>query len=183
MMWLWYLDRGSALAAYVFLWLAVITGVLFNARGFGALHDAAKKAHVSTSVLACAALLTHVGVGTYDAMLVVAGQVPHPAYSDAYFASGLVVGAGALLLVVTAVLGFLDAKRFPRPWDPRTVHTLAYAGFAFATLHAVALGTDVRGIALPGVLAAGMFLCYVLTLRVWRGTTKPEAAAQGPPQA
>lgn len=164
-MWLWYLDRGSALAAYVLLWLAAITGVLHGARGFGGLHEAARKAHVSVSVLASAALLLHVAVGFYDASLVVAGSVPHPPYSDAHFAMGLVVGVGALMLIVTSVLGFVDAKRFERPWDPRTVHAFAYGGFAFATVHAVAIGTDVVGLAFPALIAASIFLVYLLVLR------------------
>lgn len=165
-MWIWYLDRGSALAAYSILWLAALTGVLFNARAFGSLHEAAKKAHVATSVLACVTLLLHVASGAYDGWLVLSRQVPQPAYTYAYFAAGLVVGVGALLLIVTSVLGFLDAKRFQRPWDPRTVHAFAYGGFAFATVHALALGTDVLGVLLPGIVAASAFLLYVLALRM-----------------
>lgn len=165
-MWIWYLDRGSALAAYALLWLATLSGILHSARPFAGLHEVARKAHISTSVLACSALLLHVAVGLWDAGLVVRGEVPHPAYSDAYFALALVVGVGALMLLATAVLAFVDAKRFQRPWDPRTVHTLAYAGFAFATLHAVALGSDMGRVAVAGIVGVGLFTLVVLALRL-----------------
>lgn len=179
-MWIWYLDRGSALAAYVLLWLAVISGVLHGARKFGALHVAARRIHVSTSVLACVTLLLHVGVGAWDTGLVVRGVVPHPAYTSAYFALGLVVGVGALLLIVTSVIGFLDAKRFQRPWDPRAVHALAYGGFAFATVHAVALGSDIGRFVVTGMVAIGVFTIYVLTLRMRVAREAGPAAGSAP---
>lgn len=173
-MWLWYADRGSALVAYVALWLAVLMGILYNAKRFGAFHELARKSHVPVSVLALATLLAHAAFGIVDGWLVLAGDVPHPNYSDAYLLLGILVGIAALLLLITATLGFLDAKKFQRPWDPRTVHALAYAGFAFATIHAVAVGTDLFALAKPAVAAGTIVLVGVLAMR-WLGSAKAPA--------
>lgn len=162
---LWYLDRGSALVAYGALWLAAMTGVFHNARDMGALHRAARALHTPASVLASAAVLGHVALGTIDSALLLLGVVPHPSYSDAWFLGGVVIGIASLLLLVTAVLGFLDARSFPRPWDARTVHLFAYGGFAFASLHAIALGSDVAAWAVSAVVAASLFLVVALALR------------------
>lgn len=162
----WFVDRAAGLVSYVVLYLAVLTGILYNTERFGVLHDAARRIHVEVSVLATLLLFGHAAVGVLDTWLVVDGQVPQPAYSTAYLLGGVVVGAGGLLLVVVAVLGFLDPRRFERPWTPQVVHAFAYGGFAFATVHAAAVGTDVVGLVSPGLVAASAFLVYVLALRL-----------------
>lgn len=177
-MWLWYLDRGSGIVAYAALWLAAFAGILYNARGFGAFHRAAKVLHIPASILALVTLALHALVGTIDAWLVFSGSVPHPAFSDMHLTLGALIGAAALLLIVTATLGFLDAKRFQRPWDPRTVHLLAYAGFGFATIHAVAIGTDLWNAARPALIAGTIFLVFVLALRAFGAPKKGDDATR-----
>jgi len=168
----WLLDRGAALVAYPALYLAVLTGILYNTASFGVLHEAARRVHIELSVFATTVTLLHAGLGVLDAWFVVTGQVPAPAYSMPYFLGGVTVGAGAVLLLVVAVLGFTDASRFQRPWGPRVVHSFAYAGFAFGTVHAAAIGTDVTGLVRPLLGPSVAFLVYVLLLRllVLRGT-------------
>lgn len=169
----WYLDRGAALVAYPALYLAVLTGILYNTESFGVLHEAARRIHIEASVFAMIVTLLHAGLGVLDAWSVVTGAVPEPAFSMSYFIGGVTVGAGALLLLVVAVLGFTDAKRFQRPWGPRVVHSFAYAGFAFGTIHAAAIGTDLMGLVRPVLGPSVAFLVYVLLLRVLvlRGVT------------
>lgn len=162
----WYLDRGAALVAYPALYLAVLTGILYNTESFGVLHEAARRVHIELSVFAMLVTLLHAGLGVLDAWFVVTGQVPKPAYSMTYFLGGVAVGVGALLLLVVAVLGFTDARRFERPWGPRVIHSFAYAGFAFGTIHAAAIGTDMMGLIRPLLGPSVMFLVYVLLLRV-----------------
>ena len=168
----WLLDRGAALVTYPLLYLAVLTGILYNTESFGVLHDAARRVHIELSVFAMVVTLLHAGLGVLDAWFVVTGQVPAPAYSIPYFLGGVTVGAGALLMLVVAVIGFTDSKRFQRPWGPRVVHSFAYAGFAFGTIHAAAIGTDLTGIARPLLGPSVAFLVYVLLLRLLmlRGT-------------
>ncbi|MFB6121474.1 MAG: hypothetical protein ABEJ68_10200 [Halobacteriaceae archaeon] len=97
-----------------------------------------------------------------------------------YFVGGVVVGVGALLLLVVAVLGFTAPERFDQPWGPRVVHGFAYGGFVFATIHAAALGTDVAGLIVPLLAPSVTFLAYVLLLRllVLRGSGAAASAGQ-----
>lgn len=162
----WLFDRGAALVAYPALYLAVLTGVFYNTEEFGAFHDAARRVHIELSVFAMIVTLFHAGLGVLDTWLVISGQAPAPAYSMSYFIGGVAVGVGALLLLVVAVLGFTDARRFDQPWGPRVVHSFAYGGFVFGTIHAVAVGTDIVGLIRPVLGPTTMFLAYVLLLRV-----------------
>lgn len=177
---IWYLDRGAALVAYPALYLAVLTGVLYNTESFGVLHEAARRVHIEVSVFAMIVTLLHAGLGVLDAWFVITGQVPAPAYSMPYFLGGVAVGAGALLMLVVAVLGFTDATRFQRPWGPRVVHAFAYAGFAFGTIHAAAIGTDLLGLVRPVLGPSVAFLVYVLLLRIFvlRGIAPPASTSQ-----
>jgi hypothetical protein len=161
----WYLDRAAGLLTYPSLYLAVLTGILYNSASFGVLHDAARRVHIELSVFAMIVTLFHAGLGVLDSWFILTGQVPAPAYSMTYFLGGIAVGIGALLILVVAVMGFLDAKRFSRPWSPRVVHSFAYAGFAFGTIHAAAIGTDMIELVRPVVGPTLAFLVYVLVLR------------------
>jgi hypothetical protein len=162
---LWYLDRASALVAYPALYMAVLTGIFYNTRTFGLLHEAARRVHIEVSVFATLVMLLHGLLGLVDSWVVVTGQVPAPNYSMAYFVGGVVVGVGALFVLLVAVLGFVDPRRFDRPWGPREVHAFAYAGFGFATIHTVAIGTDVGPMLRTLLLVSLGFLVYVLVLR------------------
>jgi hypothetical protein len=175
----WYLDRAAALLAYPSLYLAVLSGILYDAEAFGVLHEGARRVHVELSVFAMLVTLLHAGLGVLDAWFVLAGQVPQPAYTRSYFLVGLAVGVGALLLLVVAVLGFTDARRFDRPWGPRVVHAFAYGGFVFGTVHAAAVGTDAVGLVRPLVVPSLGFLVYVLLLRVLAPRAGLSTAAQG----
>lgn len=161
----WYLDRAAGLVAYVALYAAVLTGILYNARGFGVVRDAARRVHVEVSVVAIVTMLLHGVLGLVDAWKMRTGAMPEPTYGTAYLLVGVAVGVGAMAILLVSVLGFVDARRFERPWSPTVVHAFAYAGFAFATVHAAAIGTDVVAIVRPGIIAAIAFLVYVLLLR------------------
>lgn len=176
---LWYVDRAAGLVGFATLYLAVLTGVLYEANEFGILHQAAKRVHVEVSVLAILVMGLHAIVGTFDVWLMVSGETSSPVYSDSYLLAGVAVGAGSLLLIVVSVLGFLDARRFQRPWTPRVVHAFAYGGFAFAVIHAAAVGTDFVGLVRPGLIAAMAFLGYVLLLRLIVRFGPPEAVPDG----
>lgn len=163
---IWLLDRGAGLITYPLLYLAVLSGIFYNTEAFGILHDAARRVHIDIAVFAILVTLLHAGLGILDSWLVLSGRAPAPAYSLSYFLGGIVVGAGALLLLVVAVLGFTDAKRFESPWGPRVVHSFAYGGFAFGTIHAAAVGTDIPALLRPLVGPTVLFLVYVLLLRL-----------------
>ncbi|OLZ39241.1 hypothetical protein A6E15_17705 [Natrinema saccharevitans] len=163
---IWHLDRSAALVAYPALYLAVLTGILYTARSFGPLYRLARKIHIEVSVFAMLVTLLHGVLGVLDTWFIVTGSAPQPAYSTTYLLAGVVVGVGALQVLAVAALGFLDAERFDRPWGPRIVHAFAYGGFAFATVHAAAVGTDVAGLIRPVFGPAILFLTSVLLLRL-----------------
>lgn len=163
----WYLDRAAGLVAYSSLYFAVLTGVFYNNDSFGILHDASRQIHVPVSVFATAVTLIHVGFGLLDTWFVVAGSVPLPDYSMAYFLGGVIVGLGGLLFLVVGVLGYVDARRFERPWGPRTVHAFTYGAFGFGTIHAAAIGTEMVSLVQTILLPSILFLVYVLLLRLW----------------
>ncbi|MEF8787073.1 MAG: hypothetical protein V5A45_14165 [Haloarculaceae archaeon] len=164
---IWYLDRATALVAYPALYLAVLSGIFYNTDRFGSLHRAARRIHIEVSVLAMLVTLAHGVLGVLDTYLIVSGQAPQPSYSLGYFFAGAAVGLGALLVLVVAVLGFLSPQRFDRPWGPTVVHAFAYGGFAFATIHAVAVGSDIVSLVSPLGAAFLAFLGYVLLLRLF----------------
>lgn len=163
---LWLLDRGAAIVSYPALYLAVLTGIFYNTKSFGALHRAARRVHIEISVFAMVVTLLHAGLGLLDTWYIYTGQTQLPLFSMSYFIGGVIVGVGALLMLVTAVLGFVDAKRFRKPWGPRVVHSFAYGGFAFGTIHAAAIGTDMLRLVRPVLVPTLIFLVYVLLLRL-----------------
>lgn len=161
----WLLDRSTALIGYAALYLAVLTGILYNAPGFETVTRTARRIHIEVSVFALIMLLAHGILGVLDTWFVVTGAAPTPAYGTGYMVGGVAVGAGAFLLLIVGVLGFIDARQFQRPWTPRVVHAFTYGGFAFGTIHAAAIGTDLVGLIRPGLIAGTVFLVYVLLLR------------------
>jgi hypothetical protein len=177
---LWYLDRAAGLVAYPSLYVAVLTGIFYNTPSFGVFHAAARRIHVEVATFATVVTLAHAALGVADTWAVTTGTVPAPNYSLAYFLAGVAVGVGALVLVIVAIVGFLDPGRFDQPWGPRVVHAFAYGGFVFGTIHAAAVGTDLLGLVRPLLAPSVVFLGYVLVLRllVWHGVT---GAADGSP--
>lgn len=181
-MWTWYLDRSAGLVAYVGLWLAVLTGIFYEAHGLPWLSAAARRIHLPASFFAIAVILLHVGLGAWDAAAVFLHRVPTPGYGLAYLWIALGVGAGGFLALFTGILGFLDARRFRRPWDPRTVHLFTYGGFALASVHAVAAGTDMTRFATAGIVAGTVLVGAALLARFTsnRVSTRPKARPADP---
>jgi hypothetical protein len=163
---LWYLDRASALVLYPALWLTVLTGVFFTERQFGVIHRFSVRIHIGLAVFAVGVMALHAVVGTIDAWLVVDGVAPAPNYPFPLFVAGVGVGGVALVLVVVAVLGFLEPRRFEHP---QAVHALAYGGFAFATIHAVAIGNDTTGLLGQLVVASVGFVGLALVSKLLGG--------------
>ncbi|MHB1260837.1 MAG: hypothetical protein ACYC2H_03890 [Thermoplasmatota archaeon] len=163
MEWVWFVDRGTALLSYPVLLLAALTGIAAAVPAFGPLHRAAKKHHTPVSVLAGLVLLLHAGFGAADTAIVATGGAPVPGYGLGFLIVGAIVGLGAFIILFVATLAFLDPRRFERPWSPRVVHALSYAGFALATVHAAAIGTDVSWW-MAQVAAGGLGLLALLAL-------------------
>ncbi len=181
MQWLWYADRGSGLLSYPLLLLAALTGIAAAVPAFGPLHWAAKRHHTAVSVLVAFVLFLHAGLGVADTIVVATGGAPMPGYGLGFLVAGAAVGLGAFVVLVVATLAFLDPRRFERPWSPRLVHAFAYAGFALATVHAAAIGTDVAWW-MGQVAAAALGLLAVLALArlIPHGQARPHDAKATP---
>lgn len=163
---LWYLDRASAVVLYPALWLTVLTGVFFGDRRFGVVHRLSVRIHIELAVFAVGVMALHAAVGTIDAWLVVDGIAPAPNYPFYLFVAGVGVGGVALVLVIVAVLGFLEPRRFEHP---RAIHALAYGGFAFATVHAVAVGSDANELLGQLIVASVGFVGIALVTKLLGG--------------
>lgn len=159
---LWYVDRATGLVLYPALWVAVLTGVFMRASAFGALTRFSRRYHVLVATFAVIMMLAHSVVGLVDADMLLDGEAPPPNYPMAVFVAGVVVGVVAAVVVIVAVLGFLSPTRFDHP---RLVHALAYGGFAFGTVHAVLIGTDVTGLLVQGIEAAVALLVVALVAK------------------
>lgn len=170
MLWLWYTDRITGAASYFLLVAAALTGIPYNHPPMGIVHRFARKIHTPLSTVAVIVLLGHSALGAYDAWLVETGDVPAPKYGLRFLAAGTALGLGATVLTIVATLAFADPKRFQRSWQPRTVHLFAYGGFAFATLHALAIGTDVAAWGLWVAVAIGVAVAALIAARIIRPT-------------
>lgn len=165
---LWYLDRASALVLFPALWLTVLTGIFFTARGFGLIHRLSRRIHIELAVFGIGMMAVHAIVGTVDAWLVVDGSAPAPNYPLSLFLAGVGVGAVSLVVLVLAALGFLEPRRFD---NPGAVHALAYGGFAFGIIHAVAIGSDMTGLLGQLVVGSVVFVILALALKLLEGTS------------
>ncbi|MGA9400431.1 hypothetical protein [Haladaptatus sp.] len=165
---LWYLDRASALVLFPALWLTVLTGIFFTARGFGLIHRLSRRIHIELAVFGIGMMAVHAIVGTVDAWLVVDGSAPAPNYPLSLFLAGVGVGAVSLVVLVLATLGFLEPRRFD---NPGAVHALAYGGFAFGIIHAVAIGSDMTGLLGQLVVGSVVFVILALALKLLEGTS------------
>ncbi|MFB6080355.1 MAG: hypothetical protein ABEJ81_05100 [Haloferacaceae archaeon] len=139
----WLLDRGTALVTLPALWVAVLTGVFYRTRRPALFHRFSDRYHLRISMFAVLVAAMHAVVGSLDALLLGLGLAPAPNYPGWLFLAGVAVGLLSLVALAVAVLSFLAPWRFS---NPSLVHALAYLGFAFGVVHAVAIGTDVVGL-------------------------------------
>ncbi|MFB6183316.1 MAG: hypothetical protein ABEI96_02070 [Haloarculaceae archaeon] len=173
---LWLLDRGTALVALPALWAAVFTGVFFRTRWPAVLHRFSDRWHTRISMFALLVAAMHAVVGTLDAVLLGAGLAPAPNYPGWLFLAGVIVGLLSLAATLVAVASFLAPWRFD---NPSLVHALAYVGFGFGVVHAVAIGTDVVGITERLVLVSLLVVAAALVVKfgVGVGTVVKRAVA------
>ena len=175
----WLLARASGMAAYVVLTASVLAGLTVKARPFGRSVKAASvvDVHRTFALLGLSMLVLHGVALTLDktvhmpvAALVVPGISPYRPLSVA-------LGVLACELMALLVVSFRMRKRIGmRNW--RRLHWLAYAIFAFATVHGLAAGTDTvqpwaRGLYLGAVGAVAFATAWRVLARPTR-TPVPE---------
>jgi methionine sulfoxide reductase heme-binding subunit len=142
---LWYVARGSGLAALLLLTIAVVLGVVSLVR----VHSerwprfALAQIHRNLSLLALAFGVAHVGttvVDSYVPISVADAVIPFAAtYKPVWLALGTIAADLMLAVLITTALrrrlGF-------RAW--RAVHLLSYGSWSAAVIHSIAIGSDAR---------------------------------------
>lgn len=173
----WHLTRAAGLVAFGFLWLSVVLGLLQSTGYVKA--PAVINLHTSSSVWALYATTFHAAILIYDrhTPFSLAGVVVP--FTSEY--RPLLVGIGGLAFYIAlgvTVTTYLRGRVGPRAW--RLIHWTSLAGFLFAVVHSVALGTDSN---LPwvafGYRFAAISVAALLGYRVYVGVKKRAGIAGG----
>lgn len=146
----WYLSRGSAIIAFIILWLSMAFGLIITnkiARMWPG-GPVAFDLHQYTSILGLAFAFFHALILMGDAYInYTLVQVLLPFASVNYQPLWVGIGQIGFYLWLVVVLSFYVRSRIgTRAW--RLVHYLSYLLFGMTMLHGITSGTDS---ALPGV--------------------------------
>lgn len=140
----WFLSRGSAIAAYWILWLAMGMGIVITNRLARVWPGAvpAFEIHQFTSMLGVGLALFHALILLGDRyMNYTLGQVLLPFTSTGYEPLWVGVGQSAFYGWLLIVLSFYVRKRIGKnAW--RLIHFGSYACFLAVMLHGIFSGTD-----------------------------------------
>jgi predicted ferric reductase len=165
----WYLSRGSAIIAFIILWLSMAFGLIITnkiARMWPG-GPVAFDLHQYTSILGLAFAFFHALILMGDAYInYTLVQVLLPFESVNYQPLWVGIGQIGFYLWLVVVLSFYVRSRIgTRAW--RLVHYLSYLLFGMTMLHGITSGTDS---ALPGVTLmywiAGGTLLFLTIYRV-----------------
>jgi predicted ferric reductase len=142
---LWYIDRGSGLAALMLLTTSVVLGIVSVARvhsprwprfALSLLHRNLSllaltfgAVHVVTSVIDA-----YVPIGVFDAVVPFAAQ-----YKPFWLALGTI---SADLMIAVLITTALRRRLGFKAW--RTVHLLSYACWGTSVIHSIVIGSDAR---------------------------------------
>jgi predicted ferric reductase len=140
----WFLSRGSAIAAYWILWLAMGMGVIITnklAQIWPGIPPA-YEIHQYTSLLGMAFGLFHALILTGDRYINYSvAQVLIPFASQNYRPIWVGIGQLAFYIWVLVNISFYVRKRIgKKAW--RLIHFASYASFLGVTLHGIFSGTD-----------------------------------------
>lgn len=181
----WFLSRGSAIAAYWILWLAMGMGIVITNRLARVWPGAvpAFEIHQFTSMLGVGLALFHALILLGDRyMNYTLGQVLLPFTSTGYEPLWVGVGQSAFYGWLLIVLSFYVRKRIGKnAW--RLIHFGSYACFLAVMLHGIFSGTDTaaRWVQIlywfSGASLLFLTVYRVLNSRLAAAPRKPVAAA------
>ena len=142
---LWYVARGSALAALIVLTLSTVLGIVTSVRWSNSRWPrfVIELLHRNSSLLALALIVVHVAAVVIDAFAPIGWKDTVIPFVSVYRPVWLGLGAVAfdvlLALVVTSVLRH---RMSHRAW--RFVHWFAYLCWPLVVVHGLATGSDTR---------------------------------------
>jgi sulfoxide reductase heme-binding subunit YedZ len=142
---LWYIDRGSGLAALVLLTTSVVLGVVSVVR----VHSqrwprfALAQLHRNLSLLALSFGAVHVLTSVIDSYVPISVTDAFIPFAASYKPFWLALGTiGADLMLAVLITTALRRRLGFQTW--RTVHLLSYACWAMSLVHSVGIGSDAR---------------------------------------
>jgi len=164
----WYASRASGVAAYLFLWLAIVGGLLMSSAWFDGLIGRARllAMHQSASIAGVLLGLAHALVLIPDGWTqfgLIDVLVPFGSYYER-----LAVGIGTLSLYLAAVVSvsFWFRKRMGmKAW--RYLHYSSFAAYLGALWHGVQVGTDSSEAWLAGIyISTSLAIVFGVVVRL-----------------
>jgi methionine sulfoxide reductase heme-binding subunit len=142
---LWYIDRGSGLAALMLLTTAVVLGIVSVTR----VHTprwprfALTLLHRNLALLALAFGVVHIATAVVDSYVpirVIDSVIPFAAaYRPLWLGLGTI---GADLMLAVLITTALRRRLGFKAW--RSIHLLSYAAWGMSLIHAIGIGSDAR---------------------------------------
>jgi len=180
----WYVSRGTGIVAWGLIVASMVWGFLYATRVLGrrARPWWMLGVHRFLGALAVVFVVVHVlaiVADNYTTFGLADVLVP---FASAWKPIPVALGIVGMYILVTVEITSLLQRHLPRPaW--RQIHLASYGLFAFATLHALSAGTDVRAV-LVGGLAIGVgaaVALFALLSWVWRAEPRPGRMARSLP--
>jgi predicted ferric reductase len=180
----WYVARGTGIVAWGLIVASMVWGFLYATRLLGrrARPWWMLGVHRFLGALAIVFVIVHVlaiVADNYTSFGLVDVLVP---FASAWKPIPVALGIVGMYILVTVEITSLLQRHLPRAvW--RQIHLASYGLFAFATLHALSAGTDVRTVVVGG-LAVGVgaaVALFALLSWVWRAEERPGRVARGLP--
>lgn len=165
---LWWASRALGFLAYLALWLAMVSGVLISAGGFGGRISRkwTMDLHQEWTLAAVLATVLHIVVVVVNPE---AGITPWAAVIP--FAADRMTGSMAVGTFATLLLGLIAASSWLRTRVPygawRALHALSFGAMLLALVHSIAAGTDTTSIGAATLyIATSVSLTGLIALRV-----------------
>jgi predicted ferric reductase len=177
----WYVSRGTGIVAWGLLVASMVWGFLYATRVLGrrARPWWMLGVHRFLGALTIVFVLVHVLAiiaDNYTSFGLVDVLVP---FASAWKPIPVALGIVGMYILVTVEVTSLLQRHLPRNvW--RQIHLASYGLFAFASLHALSAGTDVRSVVVGGLaigVGAAVALFAVLSW-VWRAEPRPGRVAR-----
>jgi predicted ferric reductase len=140
----WYLSRGSAILAYILLWVSMVLGLLMTNKmsRFWPGAPAAYDLHEYVSLLGMAFVLFHALILMGDSYIKInLLQVLLPFASENYRPVQVALGQiGFYVWIIVVGTFYIRKKIGTKTW--RLIHFASFLMFLFAMLHGITSGTD-----------------------------------------
>ena len=180
----WYAARATGIVTWGLIVASMAWGFLYATRVLGrrARPWWMLGVHRFLGALAVVFVIVHViaiVADSYTSFGLVDVLVP---FASAWKPIPVALGIVGMYLLATVEITSLLQRHLPRPvW--RQIHIASYGLFAFATLHALSAGTDVRTVLVGGVaFGVGVAVAlFALLSWVWRAEPRPSRVGRSLP--